>query len=402
MAHASTPHESPRDHARAALRQILAGQALSEYPPCGDLTDLVASLNVILCRDGISAARRAFGDAAQADPSLFELVSADDEPHRDFLTSAEIANYFGSIRWAWEKYLPVGHVSLLVGESGIGKSYFAARLIAALTGAAPLPDGTLPTKTGNVVLVETEDLKDEYVKRLRRCGAPDSAVIYPMRNENPNENPIPTWTARLPDDEPFIRSVAEHTHAVAVVVDSLSGAHALDENSAVMRELMKSLSRLAVALKIPVIAVHHLRKRSAFEPVGVTLDRLRGSSTIAQFARSVFALWRPLPDDPTQADVVRVDVIKSSFGPLPPSFAFRITDAGLNFCAPPSLPRPVTALDRAVEFLRVELRKEPQRFSELLAKAEEEGISKESLYRARRTLGVVSVNGFWSLPLCRE
>jgi len=183
---------------------------------------------------------------------------------------------------------------------------------------------------------------------------------------------------------------------VAVIVDSLSGGHALDENSAAMRTLLQALVGLAGRLQVPVIGVHHARKRNDLEGAKLTLDRVRGSSTITQFARSVFGMYR-LKDSLTEP--VRIEPLKSTFGKPPEPFGMTITDFGLSFHVAPREDKPPTTTDRCIEWLSEALERRPLKYSELLTRAEEEGgFTKNALWRARDKLGVYTVQGHWTLP----
>lgn len=73
--------------------------------------------------------------------------------------------------WIWYPYLPFGRISVIHGEPGIGKSIFAARLIAACTNRRYLPDmGEL--KPCNVLyLTADDDLSDMVKPRLMEAGA---------------------------------------------------------------------------------------------------------------------------------------------------------------------------------------------------------------------------------------
>lgn len=300
----------------------------------------------------------------------------------------DVADFFGNVTWVWKPWLPVGHVTLIAGPQGVGKSYLTARLMASLTGVMPWPDNTPTNDGGTVLLAETEEFRGEYATRLRRFGVPDSAVILPGAE--------PTYLPNIIEDATMIYGLAQRYGCRSIVVDSLSGGHLLDENSAEMRKALRVLTGLAAGLRVPVIAVHHPRKRSQFESAALTLERIRGSSVITQFCRSVIGLWQP---EEGPGKPVRVESLKNSFGPPPKPFGFQINDGGLEFGDAPEEPKAPTAVDRAIEFLRVELREKPKRFGELLEAAEAEGISKDSLYRARRALKVVSTNGFWGLPV---
>jgi hypothetical protein len=302
------------------------------------------------------------------------------------LNVRDIHRFYGAVSWEWPLRIPKGQVTLLVGETGMGKSWLICALIAAHLGVISYPDGQHGAGE-RVVFVETEEMRGAISERLLALGVDKVEFLL-------NDELDPTYAPSLTKDADRIVSLAKHTNATLIVVDSLSGGHALDENGSDMRQVLLTLARIASVTGCPVLVAHHLRKRNAFEDGSLTLDRVRGSSTITQFCRSVFGLWRPDP----ASGVVRVEQIKNSFAPPAAPFGFQINDGKFLFCDAPEPPREMTAADRAVEFLRIELRAGPRRFSELLEKAEAEGISQATLYRAKPKAGVVAVDGKWALP----
>lgn len=303
-----------------------------------------------------------------------------------------VRSFYGSVKWAWPSWVPAGHLTLFVGPQGSGKSFFMCHLIASLWRGDPWPDGQpFDAPRGPVLLVDTEEMRGAYAERLAALGIEeDEALVIPSPDGSP------TYIPRLPKDLPMVRELATLHKCAAIVVDSLGGAHALDENSAAMRSLLQGLSATATTLQMPVVLVHHLRKRSAIEDLAPTLDRIRGSSAISQYCRSVIALYRL--DERDQTAPVKVESLKSSFCAPPEPFGFTIGEKGLTFHDAPEEDRPSTAIDRAVDFLRAALESRPEKFAVLCERAEEAGVSKNSLYRARERLGVVAKDGYWGLP----
>ena len=311
-----------------------------------------------------------------------------------FTTPAQVRAVYGSVKWSWPGHIPIGHVTLMVGPQGTGKSYLAACLMATFTEAVSTwPDGAPFTGThGPVLLCDTEEMRGVYGERLALWEVPDTGWLMPGTD--------PTYTPKLPKDLAMIEALAREQHCSAILIDSLSGGHVMDENSAAMRQILQRLTVLAGTLQIPVLVIHHVNKRNPLQPARLTLDRIRGSSTISQFCRSVIGLYR-LEEDNLLAPV-RVEMLKCSFCKPPTPFGFTIADDGLSFHEAPEEAKPVTRVDRAAEFLVAQLQHKQETYNVLEQRAKELGISKNALYEAKERLRIVTFRGFWGLPAKEE
>ncbi len=318
-------------------------------------------------------------------------IKAENRP--TYLTGKDVVKYFGAVRWLWPSVVPRGHVSLLVGPQAVGKSFLLAHLMAVIAGNLEAwPDGEPYTEgPGDVIFIETEGMAGETCRRLEAAGG-NLARVKLLGDD-------PLYVPSLLDDLPAIEELAIYTGAKLIAVDSLSGGYMGDENSAGdMRQVLQQLAAMASRLGIGVSAVHHLRKKSQFESDKPNLDRVRGSTSITQFCRSVLGLWKP--DD---AKTVRVEVIKSNFCRPPEPFGFEIDDKGrLIFRDAPEEEKAATVHERACEFLQVELQDGPRAAADILRNAELAGFSRKSLYRAKDVMNVISVRkrgGWeWALP----
>jgi len=299
-----------------------------------------------------------------------------------FCTADEISSFYGQVTWAWDNWIPTSHLTMIAGPQGHGKSYLAARVIATLTGSlTDWPDGTsFAGPPGKVLVVETEQLRGAYVERLDRMGVDRQWYIFGPGNE--------THIADLAGKESDqVEKLARDEQAIAIIVDSLSGGHSLDENGPEMRRLLQKLAAMASRLRLPIILVHHPRKRNTLEPVSMTIDRIRGSGTITQFCRSILACYRLEENDQTAP--VRLESLKSTFCLPPKPIGFVITNNGLEFCEPPEPETPETKLEEACEFLQDLLAKGPVAQVVIKAESKRQGISWATILRAKNTLNIV-------------
>jgi hypothetical protein len=311
-----------------------------------------------------------------------------------YATMKEIYKYFGNIKWSWKNFIPIGHITMIAGAQGQGKSYFAAHIMSVLTGAQEKwPDGKINTsQPGKVVLIDTENMRGEYVVRLMKLGVRGGDVLFPLEMAGSKDM---TYTVDLVTGLPQVEGLVTKLNCVGVIVDSLTGGHEFDENKSQMKKILKPLSDMAANLQVPVIVVHDLRKKNALEAPQVTLDKVRGSVVIPKFCRSVMGLYRP---NETNQSPTRVDMIKTNFCRPPRPFGFIIGNNGLTFCEAPEIPKLAKPIDRAINFLARVLADGSMKYNKLIGMAEEEGITKNSLYNARDLIGISTIAGVWSLP----
>jgi len=297
-----------------------------------------------------------------------------------------VLDYYGHVKALWSGWIAEGHLTLIAGPQDTGKTWLISYLISLITGRSKeWPDESAYIgKTGPVVMVDTEEMRGVLLQRLKlRHPLGNGEICFPTRDGSP------TYLPRLPQDVGLIEDVAQRIGARAILVDSLSGLHSLDENSAEMRSILQELVGLAGRLQIPLVATHHARKKGILEPDRMSLDRVRGSSTITQFCRSVWGVWRTDEKDHTKP--IRVEQLKWSFGPSPEPWGFRIVGNGqLEFCeAPDEGNLEPSETYRAMEFLRRTLGDgQPRSAGSIMARARAAGLGKWPLYNARDKLGV--------------
>jgi len=384
-----------------AARLVQLVTECTSYARAGDYARIVANWSRQRAAEvAVSNLGACFGTDGRFDRTLDQTISelsalrsASVGPV-EFTTMEQIRQFYGDIRWCWHGWLPIGHVSLIAGPQSVGKSYLAARLMASIAGCADWPDGTPCTDARHAILVETEGMRGAFAERLEAMGVQPHWVILPGDE---------LYTADLVRDAARIEALARQEGAGAIFVDSLSGGHSMKEDGAEMRRLLTRYSAMAAGLQIPVVLVHHCRKRSELEPVNVTLDRVRGSTTITQFCRSVLALWRLDDGDPLGA--VRVECIKANFCKPPEPLGFTIGDGGLEFGEAPEQERIETQLDKACDLLRALLATGPIPSTDLQDEADGAGISWDTMKRAKDRLHIVARRDgkerkwSWGLPV---
>src|SRR4051812_46821539 len=88
------------------------------------------------------------------------------------------------VRWLWEGRIPIGKVTLLDGEPGVGKSMLALDLAARVSNGTAMPlSKTRPAGPADVIIFSGDDgLADTVLPRLKAADA-DLARIRPIDRE---------------------------------------------------------------------------------------------------------------------------------------------------------------------------------------------------------------------------
>src|ERR1700730_2208443 len=81
------------------------------------------------------------------------------------------------VRWLWQKRIPLGKITILDGDPGMGKSLLAINIAARVSTGQPMPDGT-PGTQGGVILIAPEDGAGDTLRpRLEAAGGDPSQVL---------------------------------------------------------------------------------------------------------------------------------------------------------------------------------------------------------------------------------
>ena len=318
-------------------------------------------------------------------------------------TWADVNDPLEEIHWAWPGWLPRGFLTILGGESGIGKSTLALHVAACYTAGLPWPDGAEFTASpGRVVWIECENAHEVNRNRALAWGLDPSRIINPLGDSRQRFSPYNKKHMTT------LWYYAIRLDVGLIVVDSLSGLLAHRTGPRDTASVLISLTLLARATHKPVLLTHHLRKLTAQDQPGQpSPERLRGSSVIAQIARVVWQLERP---DPAEPGSLLLSVSKNNLAPFPDSIGVTIRDHGLDFGPPPQAcpeelegpPPRLSQQERAAAFLKELLAGGPVPVRQVKAQGQAAGLSGPTLDRAKAELGIIPRKSakawYWHLP----
>lgn len=353
-------------------------------------------------------------EIAKLEGEIKELVCEDESgppaplpvPHIVKLSDVEPEH----VEWLWPSYIPIGKITLIDGDPGLGKSMMTLDIASKLSRGLPMPDGS-PCTQGGVVLMTMEDgLADTIRPRLDAAGA-DASKIAALQGVTSEEGKprIPTLS-----DIQAITQAVKTVDARLVIIDPLMAYLPSNTNSfrdQDIRQALNPLSLMAEKLQVAVIVIRHLNKSGGSQSI------YRGGGSIGIIGAARCGLL--VAKDPEDENRRVLAGIKSNLGKLPESLSFqiegsdgaaRIVWGGVsNHSADGllSIPRSEeerSALDEAKEFLIDLLSKGEVEVKKIKADARNNGIAEKTLSRAKTALGIVAYKAgfsggwFWSLP----
>ncbi len=311
----------------------------------------------------------------------------------------------GPVEWDWAGWLPSGFLTVLAAEPGMGKSLLCLRIAASYIEGKPLPDGTpFSGERGRVVWCEGEGSQALNMARAEAWGLNLSKLVSPLPD---------AFTGFRMDDQQHMLNllmVCKDPNVRLVVMDSLTSLVLGGRSASGVRSdsiqgiprAMQQLREFGRFLRRPILLTHHLRKRTTVDRDGfINLERIRGTSKIAQMARVIWTL-----DTPNEGDRAhrRLAVAKNNLMTLPEPLGMRIDENGPVFGEPPMVVtgrERARVIDEAADFLVEFLGDGVVAASEVLEAGKAAGFSRMALKRAKRLAGVKSrkVGNGWGWEL---
>lgn len=288
------------------------------------------------------------------------------------------------VDWLWKPYLPFGKLSVLQGNPGEGKTYFAMHLAAACTNGKLLPNMER-MEPFNVIYQTAEDdgLGDTVKPRLIEAGADLDRVLV-----------IDDSDVQLTLSDERIEKAIIENNARLVIIDPIQaylGADVDMNRANEVRPIFMRLGQVAQRTGCAILLIGHLNKAAGMQ----SLQRSLGSIDIAAAVRSVMFIGK-LKHDPTMRILTHE---KSSLAPLGVSLAFSLGDEGgfrwvgeYDITADEMLsgvePQRETKTQQAKDLICALLAGGKQVFSEDIDKAAlERGIPGRTVRDAKRELG---------------
>lgn len=350
-----------------------------------------------------------------------------DSQHGEAVSKAVIINLSKVeptiVRWVDPGRIPLGTLTILDGDPGLGKTTVALDYAARLTRGARMPmrgKGDLWGQPCGVVLLSAEDDPAATIRPKLDAMRADIERIVMLQGVVDDEEEVARGVHM--GDLESLRKAVKRVEAKLVIIDPLMAyfpARANAHRDQDVRAIFSPLIQMANELDVAVLVIRHLSKLSGEAHSVSALYRGGGSIGIAGAARSVL-LVAPDPGDETGERRVLVRV-KGNLSKPPAGLMFRLKDTEdgpaviqwegevsedpNELLAAPTPDMEPSKIAEASQWLAGRLKSDPQSARELIRAAAKDGITERSLLRARKKIGARTKKGdgpkeswMWFLP----
>ena len=311
--------------------------------------------------------------------------------------------YFSNVNarevdWLWYPYIPFGKITLIQGDPGDGKTMLALNIAALLSNGSPMPDSDRKIDCTRIIYQSAEDGAEDTIKpRLVSAGADCSRIAF-----------IDESVQNLTLNDARFESAIKETEARLIVIDPLQAY--LGENSEMsradgIRPMMKQLAAVAERSGSAIIIIGHMNKASGTKGIYRSL----GSIDITASARSVLLVGRIK----SNSSIRVMAQLKNSLAEEGKPIAFEINENSKvrwigeyditadELLSGDESQSEGTRLTEAVDSLKSILIDKKAPCVHIYTTLQELGISKRSVDRAKKILGIKSTKHtdgwYWSL-----
>ncbi|MDP2726169.1 MAG: AAA family ATPase, partial [Dehalococcoidia bacterium] len=187
------------------------------------------------------------------------------------------------VEFLWHPYIPLGKLTILEGDPGLGKSWLALAIAAAISRGVKLPGATDPWGPADILLLSAEDgLADTITPRLDAMGA-DRGRITAITGIATDKGERGFSLAEHLD---LLEEVLTQYRPIFVILDplvSFLGAGVDMYRANEVRAILAPLASLAERCRAAILAIRHLTKSGRDKAI----YRGQGNIDFVAAARSV-------------------------------------------------------------------------------------------------------------------
>lgn len=200
------------------------------------------------------------------------------------------------IRWLWKPYIPLGKITILQGDPGLGKTFLATQLAAIVSNGKSFPydKNDRKAKAGNVIFQTAEDgLGDTIRARLDSASANCERIFVIDEGEK-----------GLTLDDSRLRDAIRKKRPKLVVIDPIQAFLGADKDmhrANQTRPVMSKLNKIATEFGCAIVLIGHQNKAQG----GKAIYRGLGSIDFAGAARSILVVCE-MPEIENRRAIVHI------------------------------------------------------------------------------------------------
>jgi RecA-family ATPase len=241
-----------------------------------------------------------------------------------------------AVEWLWQDHIPFRALTEGMGPTKVGKSTFAAHIIACATNGLPFDTGSkgragrTPIRPPmSCLLISGEDAPNEVlVPRLKVAGADLSLVTLVKGYEEISADgttirkPFTLKQAYVALRSELVANPAIRLIVVDPVNAFLGGDVDAHRNNEV-RSVLNPLKELAEEFDVAILIMHHMKKG---QKNGSVTDMSGGSNAFVEAVRAVFALVPEDQNDPEKGRFI-LQLVASNYGRSGQGYVYVIEEA---------------------------------------------------------------------------
>jgi hypothetical protein len=207
-----------------------------------------------------------------------------------------------AVEWVWPYWVPLGKLTMLDGDPGVGKSTIALDLAARVSVGATMPDGSEGRAGVAMVLSAEDDVADTIRPRLEAAGADLDRVVFVDL-----ERGLPSI---VDEPEDLDAALEEHSPSLLVIdpLTTFMGNQTKTNQTESTSQAMYKLKELVAERNCGGLLIRHLNKNSK-----ETNSKYRGTNSISILGAARSGLL--VAQDPRDPARFILSVTKSNLAP---------------------------------------------------------------------------------------
>ena len=228
------------------------------------------------------------------------------------------------VEWLWQNHIPLGELTLVIGDPGTGKSYFSYFLSAQISKGGSWPDAPdKPIESGKILILSTDEDPNYAIRpRSDAAGADtDKIVVLEGSRDEKGRIKILNLTRDIHRLEDILKKDKSYR---LVVIDPLSDyiGHVDTHKYSDVRWALAPIPALARKYHVAIVGIMHCNKNTSLQ----VLYRIMGSMGFPSVARSIWLIAKDRDDEKGKRRYFAP--LKNNLAPEQDTFAFNLDNLG--------------------------------------------------------------------------